>query len=153
MRNKVKSYLIPGYLTNTGRTQYNRWSLDIRYQANSSHDLGSAVLSPNFGEDDVDGFICPENLPPLTEVGIHSTETLQVTITKSFLAVLNTLAESFSPSALRLISEKEVAREPFLVVNRTGLAVTLVLGEHKNYSFSVSDIHQKQVGVNIKYSI
>ena len=91
-------------MTNTGRTQYNRWSLDIRYQANSNHDLGSAVLSPNFAADDVDGFICPENLPPLTEIGIHSTETLQVTITKSFLAVLNTLAESFSLDALRLNS-------------------------------------------------
>ena len=95
------SLLSPGYLTSTGRTQYNRWSLDIRYQANSSHDLGSAVLSPNFAVDDVDGFICPENLPPLTEIGIHSTETLQITITKSFLTVLNTLAESFSLDALR----------------------------------------------------
>ena len=70
--------LFAGYLTSTGRTQYNRWSLDIRYQANSSHDLGSAVLSPNFATDDVDGFICPENLPPLTEIDINSTETLQV---------------------------------------------------------------------------
>ena len=97
----ISPTLSPGYLTSTGRTQYNRWSLDIRYQANSSHDLGSAVLSPNFAVDDVDGFICPENLPPLTEIGIHSTETLQITITKSFLTVLNTLTESFSLDALR----------------------------------------------------
>ena len=39
----------------------------------------------------------------------------------------------------RSISEKEVAKEPFLVVNMTGLPVTLCLGEHQHYSFSVSD--------------
>ena len=39
----------------------------------------------------------------------------------------------------RSISEKEVAKEPFLVVNKTGLPVTLCLGEHQHYSFSVSD--------------
>ena len=100
--------MFAGYLTNTGKTQYNRWSLDIRYQANSKHDLGSALLSPNLELDETDGFICPENLLPLTEVGVHSSETLQVTITKSFLTVLNSLADSFSPSRLKEISEKEV---------------------------------------------
>ena len=68
-----------GYQTGTGQTQHSRWSLDIRYQDNSPRDLGSAILSPNFdGTDDADSFVCPENLPPLSEVGIHSTETLQV---------------------------------------------------------------------------
>ena len=93
------------------------------------------MLSPNFAVDEPDGFICPENLPPLTEIGIHSTETLQITITKSFLAVLNSLQESFSPSALEKISLKEVPMEPFLVVNNTGRSVTLMLGEQKNFSF------------------
>eukprot|EP00092_Neocalanus_flemingeri_P033380 GFUD01036296.1.p1 GENE.GFUD01036296.1~~GFUD01036296.1.p1 ORF type:complete len:2741 (+),score=704.42 GFUD01036296.1:512-8224(+) len=132
-----------GYLTNTGRTAHNRWSLDIRYQVNSRSDLGSAILSPNFtGGDEPDGFVCPENLPPLTDIGIHSTETLQVTITKSFLSVLNSLSESFSPSALERISLKEVPMEPFLVVNNSGRQVTLVLGEHRNFSFYQNQEHE-----------
>ena len=73
----------------------------MRYQQNSRNELGSAILSPNFEAlDENDGFVCPENLPPITEVGIHSTETLQITLTKSFLSVLKTLVESFSPSAM-----------------------------------------------------
>ena len=118
-------------------------------QANSSNDLGSALLSPNLALDDVDGFFCPQNMPPLTEIGIHSTETLQITITKSFLAVLNSLSESFSISALRSISEKEVTKEPFIVVNKTGHPVTLMLGEHRTYSFSLTDQQQvaRQVGL------
>ena len=136
-----------GYLTNTGRTAYNRWSLDLSYHSNSAHDLGSGVLSPNFAVDEPDGFICPENLPPLTEIGIHSTETLQITITKSFLAVLNSLQESFSPSALEKISMKEVPEEPFLVVNKTGQPLTLMLGDNKNFSFYHSEDGSTQLEV------
>ena len=140
-----------GYLTNTGRTAHNRWSLDIRYQVNSGHDLGSAILSPNFmGGDEPDGFVCPENLPPLTDIGIHSTETLQITITKSFLAVLNSLSESFSPSALEKISSKEVPMEPFIVVNKCGRQVTLVLGEHRNFTFYQN---QEHAGVTLQPDI
>jgi len=140
-----------GYLTNTGRTAHNRWSLDIRYQNNSPHDLGSAILSPNFtGGDEPDGFVCPENLPPLTDIGIHSTETLQITITKSFLAVLNSLSESFSPSALEKISSKEAPMEPFKVVNKCGRQVTLVLGEHRNFTFYQN---QEQTGMSVQPEI
>ena len=35
-------------------------------------------------------------------------------------------------------AKKEASKEPFLVVNKVGLPVTLVLGDHKNYSFSVT---------------
>ena len=74
----------------------------MRYHVNSRNDLGSAILSPNFeAADENDGFVCPENLPPITEVGIHSTETLQITLTKSFLAVLKDLVESFNLTNIR----------------------------------------------------
>ena len=50
-------------------------------QVNSKNELGSALMSPNLVMDDaVDGFICPENLPPLTEIFIASKETLQVVL-------------------------------------------------------------------------
>ena len=64
-------------------------------------------------------------------MGIHSTETLQVTLTKSFLVVLKSLVESFSPSAMDLLAAKEEPREPFVVVNQCGRGVTLLLGEHR----------------------
>ena len=32
-----------------------------------------------------------------------------------------------------------MSKEPFIVVNKIGLPVTLVLGDHKNYSFSITD--------------
>ena len=104
----------------------------MRYQVNSRNELGSAILSPNFeAADENDGFVCPENLPPLTEVGIHSTETLQITLTKSFLAVLKTLVESFSPSAMEQLGQREAGGEGFVVVNECGRKVTLVLGENR----------------------
>ena len=61
-----------------------------------------------------------------------------MTITKSFLAVLNSLSESFSPSALEKISRKEVPMEPFLVENLTGSAVTLMLGDNRSFTVQQS---------------
>ena len=50
-------------------------------QVNSKNELGSVLMSPNLFKDDaVDGFICPENLPPLREIFIASKETLQVVL-------------------------------------------------------------------------
>ena len=34
-----------GYLTNTGRTNYNRWSLDIRYQERHVQNVNSSFLT------------------------------------------------------------------------------------------------------------
>ena len=104
----------------------------MRYHVNSRNELGSAILSPNFeASDENDGFVCPENLPPLTEIGIHSTETLQITLTKSFLAVLKTLVESFSPSAMEQLGQRESGGEGLVVFNKCGRKVTLVLGENR----------------------
>ena len=113
----------------------------MRYHANSRNELGSAILSPNFeASDENDGFVCPENLPPLTEIGIHSTETLQITLTKSFLAVLKTLVESFSPSAMEQLGQRESGGEGLVVVNECGRKVTLVLGENRGISWCTRKI-------------
>lgn len=53
----------------------------------------------------------------------------------------------------RSISEKEVAKEPFLVVNKTGLPVTLCLGEHQHYSFSVSDHAHSDYAHQVSHTI
>jgi vacuolar protein sorting-associated protein 13A/C len=125
-----------GYVGPGGHTQHARWSLEVRYSKNSHHDLGSALLSPSFAEDEADGFVCPESLPPLADIGIHSSETLQVTLTKSFLAVLKTLVESFSVTALREMGRREaVMADAFVVVNECGQRVTLLLGEHRHFAF------------------
>ena len=72
-----------------------------------------------------------ENLPSLTEIRVHSTVTLQITLTKSFLAVLKTLVESFSPSAMEQLGQRESGGEGLVVVNECGRKVTLVLGENR----------------------
>jgi hypothetical protein len=62
---------------------------------NSKYELGSALLSPNYDEEAVDGFISPDSLPPMTEVKISSNASMQLTITRSFLGVLHNLSEAF----------------------------------------------------------
>ena len=64
------------------------------------------------------------------EIRIHSTETLQITLTKSFLAVLKTLVESFSPSAMEQLGQRETGGGGLVVANECGRKVTLVLGEN-----------------------
>ena len=59
-----------------GQAGHRRWSLDLNYVINSKHELGSAILSPNF--DETDDFVVSEKLPPLTELKLSSSQTLQV---------------------------------------------------------------------------
>jgi hypothetical protein len=50
----------------------------------------------NFSFDESDGFVVPENLPPLMSVALLSRDVLEMTVTKTFLGVLNTLNQSFN---------------------------------------------------------
>ncbi len=100
-----------------------RWDMNITLQSNSSHDVGSAFVSPS--HDEADGFLCPENLPPSTVVALQSREIMELTITKSFIGVLSNLAESFA--ALTAAKKKELPVAPFIIRNNTGKPVTLLL--------------------------
>ena len=46
-----------------------------------------------------------------------------MTLTKSFLVVLKSLVESFSPSAMERIGQKEALVDPFVVINNCGRPV------------------------------
>ena len=46
-----------------------------------------------------------------------------MTLTKSFLVVLKSLVESFSPSAMEKIGQKEALVDPFVVINNCGRPV------------------------------
>ena len=46
--------------------------------------------------DDTDGFVVPENLPPLMSLSLQSRDVLELTVTKSFIGVINTLTQSFT---------------------------------------------------------
>ncbi|TRY69082.1 hypothetical protein TCAL_09656 [Tigriopus californicus] len=106
-----------------GSTLKRRWDLNLSLQSNSSSDFGSIVASPSF--DQVDGFVCPENLPPLMVIGLESKDILEVTLTKSFMGVLTTLVQSFAD--VTESKKKELPQAPFIVQNRTGKKLTLVL--------------------------
>jgi len=46
--------------------------------------------------DETDGFVVPENLPPLMSLSLQSRDVLELTVTKTLLGVLNTLSQSFT---------------------------------------------------------
>ena len=59
--------------------------------------LGSGVLSPNFDpNNDETSFVALNNLPPLMTVSFCSHDFLQITVTKVFINVLQTLMQSFN---------------------------------------------------------
>ena len=95
-----------------GQYVYKRWGLDLNYIINSKNELGSALLSPNYPADENDGFIVPESLPPLTEMKLSSSQPLQITITRTFLSVLNKLTESFSMSGLEATVSRALKEDP-----------------------------------------
>ena len=111
-----------------------------RYIVNSKYELCSALLSPNYDPDDeTDGFITPETLPPMTEIKISSAHTLQLTITRSFLGVLHNLSEAFfSLASLErtAASGRHLVEDPLIVVNTCGKELVLTLGECKNLILS-----------------
>ena len=53
-----------------GSIDKRRWDMLVSLQSNASNDYGSAFVSPNF--DEADGFMCPENMPPLMVIGLES---------------------------------------------------------------------------------
>ena len=111
-----------------GTVRKQRWDMNVSLQCNSGHDLGSAFVSPSF--DDVD--FCPESLPPKMQLALQSREVLEVTITKTFLGVIGALTESFRE--VTDVTRRDLPVAPFIVQNRTGKRVTLLL-ENKGFKY------------------
>ena len=70
-----------------------RWDMNVTVECHAPSYLGSGVLSPNY--DEADAFEALNNLPPLMNVSVQSLDFLQITVTKAFINVLQTLSESF----------------------------------------------------------
>ena len=109
-----------------------RWDLNITIQCNSPDDYGSELTSP----DDTDGFVSTELLPPLMLISIQSKEILEMTVTKSCLAVLNTLSESFG--SVTSTTKKKLPASPFIVENTCGKTVTILL-ECRGFKYFLKD--------------
>jgi vacuolar protein sorting-associated protein 13A/C len=118
----------------SGEVHRTRWDMNITLQSNSESDFGSAFVSPSF--DDVDGFLCPENLPPLMVLSLQSREVLEVTLTKTFLGVVSTLAQSFQE--VNSVTKRDLPVAPFIIQNRTGKPITLLL-ENKGFKYYMKD--------------
>ena len=100
-----------------------KWGLNITVQSNSANDFGSAFVSPSY--DEADGILCTENMLPLMMIALQSRDILEVTVTKSFLSVLNTLTQSFSD--VTDSARKSLPTAPFIIQNHTGKPMTLLL--------------------------
>ena len=103
--------------------------MTITLQQNATSDLGSALMSPNL--DETDGFVVPEQMPPLMVLSLQSTEVLEITVTKTFLQVVETLQSSFSEITTE---NKQDMNAPFVVKNDLGKNITVHL-ESKEFRY------------------
>ncbi len=96
--------------------------MSVSLQQNSTSDFGSALVSPSY--DDVDAIFIPQNLPPLMIISLQSREPLEITVTKSFVNVLNNVYSAFSDLSS---SGKKDVMAPIVVKNHLGKDVSLFL--------------------------
>ena len=68
----------------------------------------------------------------LTLISLQSREILHVTVTKSFLSVINNLTQSFSD--ITDSARKSLPVAPFIIQNHTGKSLTLLL-ENKGFKY------------------
>jgi hypothetical protein len=94
--------------------------MTVTLQQNATSDLGSAMVSPSM--DQTDGTWCIEsNLPPLMVLSIRSTETLEITVTKTLVTCVNTLMTSYEDitSSTRRVRKKKINFRFYLVISIT----------------------------------
>ena len=114
-----------------------RWDLSLGLQCNAPEDMyGSAFTSPNIEEPD--GFVKAELMPPLMSLTLESREILEVTVTKSFVSVLQTLGESFANLTDQRL-QKSLPVAPFVVQNFTGKKITILLDSRSFKYFEKND--------------
>ena len=120
-----------------------KWDLTVTLQQNASSDFGSALMSPNLDETDFVPIM--EQMPPLMVLSFTSTEILEITITKTLVQVLNTLATSWSEISafsnnfdeVDSIEKRKETNPPYVVKNNLGKTVTLVLDSNKEFRYSI----------------
>ena len=103
--------------------------MNVTLQQNSTSDLNSAFVSPSF--DETDAFITPESMPPVMLLSLTSTESLEITVTKTLVNVLQNLASSFEESMSASRRDNEA---PIIVQNSLGKSVAVHL-EHKEFKY------------------
>jgi hypothetical protein len=87
--------------------------------------------------DDVDGFVVPENLPPLMSLSLQSRDVLELTVTKSFLGVLTTLNQSFTEISDQSKKQKrETANAPLIIKNSLGKQITVIL-DNRSFKYYI----------------
>ena len=92
-------------------------------------------LKLSFSFDEADGFVVPEHLPPLTSLTLQSSDVLELTVTKTFLSVLNTLTQSFTEIG-ELSKEDKKATAPLVVKNSLGKQITIIL-DNRGFKYFV----------------
>ena len=92
-------------------------------------------LTLSFSFDEADGFVVPEHLPPLTSLTLQSSDVLELTVTKTFLSVLNTLTQSFTEIG-ELSKEDKKATAPLVVKNSLGKQITIIL-DNRGFKYFV----------------
>ena len=90
--------------------------------------------------DDVDGFVVPENLPPLMSLSLQSRDVLELTVTKSFIGVLNTLSQSFTEIGDQSKKQKrETASAPLILKNSLGKQITVIM-DNRSFKYYIQVI-------------
>jgi hypothetical protein len=95
--------------------------------------------------DDVDGFVVPENLPPLMSLSLQSRDVLELTVTKSFLGVLTTLNQSFTEISDQSKKQKrETANAPLIIKNSLGKQITVIL-DNRSFKYYIQVIKDNKL--------
>ena len=90
--------------------------MNVTLQQNATSDLGSAMVSPSM--DQTDGTWCIEsNLPPLMVLSVQSTETLEITVTKTLISCVNTLMTSYEDITSSTRRVRNQLQLDFLFIN------------------------------------
>ncbi len=119
------------------------WDVSVTLQSNAQDSYSSAFASPSFdnSSDVLDGFCCPDHLPPAMVISLQSREILEVTITKTFIGALTHLTDAFAEVTGTVRKDLPLVA-PFILRNDTGKKVTILL-DHRGYKFFV---HGSQPG-------
>ncbi|VDM41632.1 unnamed protein product [Toxocara canis] len=98
------------------------WKIDMEMRTHSEEEMATEGAPP----------------PPKQTIAIRATDMLNITVTKSFLQLLNQLSDSFEKAAKQItppMSRRLPGTSPYLILNNTGVSIkvanslTLEMGE------------------------
>ncbi|KAF7282566.1 hypothetical protein GWI33_002356 [Rhynchophorus ferrugineus] len=114
------------------KVNFEPWELKLELSMNEQDDALSFASPVSEKADDIENAA----QPPVMSIDVASEKTLELTVTKTFLEVLNNLGKAFS-SAMKSdkIASSEISA-PYRVLNEIGEDITLLLDES---SFAVAE--------------